>query len=1209
MEDLKLNIKFEVQALCKNINIKIEELTKTSLLHKLRAPVKDMRNPDFIYKPGAGGGGGAIQQPSPVATQPLPPPQPTQAPPAPLPPRPSTAEAGGETSGGGGMGGMSGGGLAVGLGAGGLGVSGAVIPPNPTPHPLPPLDIAIPPSLSHPSHRKLVSTAVERGIREIITGAVERSVSIALATTVHLVVKDLGRDPERYVALYKVYRICSMHANPAVRFLNCRMRSAASTMVNSLVTSLVHAICKEPLRMAISNHLRALLVPQLKDTVKDTAVIEQLIMQSAQDNIEVGVMCIEKISLERAAKDLDDALAREESGGGVGGGVNKLPPDLQELLRAPANISPAQLALYETFGKRNVAAAGSGLGGNGSGGASGGANAGAAGGVTHSQALEAYQVLYGRLEGALNKLHASYPGRELSLSMLGAGSEGGVAGGEGVGVINGIREILTITQRMPLHLRGEVAMLFCEGLFSKVMENIGGGGAASTHPDLLKIEVCVAILEGVRDACGGVAGVASGVSPKPFSPDILLWLSKYGGVTSNDEGCRKAYRHLLLVCVRAKLIRAPDLDRYLAHQMDGGKQLFYLEVALSCVKQCMMEGLGSVYDFPVSLDTVSKIRPTGMLLKKQLQRYLSDIKLLATAQEEGKLPIPNSAAAAAALQPSAPASVLGAIGGSVPSAGGAGAIGSAVVGGAVGSTPSTPVTTPPSSLYRVDPVFREQVTLLLDRFLRIHNALNDQVVNQIVTFLHQTGMLKTEEVCEKFFRVSVDVSVEACMKTITHASAPGAVGAAEGGVGTLNYTVIDALGRFFLLLIRLAEKDMLGIDMHLRSTLLSRILAAILRSLVEETESRKSAAQANPSQASALDTRPYYRILAYMSTDLGVPDPKSADTPPALLPTLTTYTQAYLSITPSTLPSFAFSWLQLVCKRSFLPHLLRTQKGWPLVHRLITSLLTFLAPFLQLAGMANGMGMLGLPDVIKKFYKGCLKVFLVLLHDFPEFLADYHLSLSDLIPLSCTQLRNVILSAFPRSMRLPDPATLSLSSLPSLLHSELHHTPRILTDYLTPLLPIKHHLDVYMASSSPLDLPAKLASALCTGGVGGVGGSGGVYNVSQMSALVVYVASVWVSGMQSGTIPLTASTPPPYELLKGVVRALDSEGRYTMLSVMANQLRYPNAHTHLFSHILLTLFADGVEGSDGGAADEGVQEQVTRVLLERLVVHRPHPVS
>ena len=50
---------------------------------------------------------------------------------------------------------------------------------------------------------------------------------------------------------------------------------------------------------------------------------------------------------------------------------------------------------------------------------------------------------------------------------------------------------------------------------------------------------------------------------------------------------------------------------------------------------------------------------------------------------------------------------------------------------------------------------------------------------------------------------------------------------------------------------------------------------------------------------------------------------------------------------------------------------------------------------------------------------------------------------------------------------------------------------------------------------------------------------------------------------------------------------------------MANQLRYPNSHTHYFSCVLLCLFAD--------AESEIVQEQITRVLLERLIVHRPHP--
>lgn len=51
---------------------------------------------------------------------------------------------------------------------------------------------------------------------------------------------------------------------------------------------------------------------------------------------------------------------------------------------------------------------------------------------------------------------------------------------------------------------------------------------------------------------------------------------------------------------------------------------------------------------------------------------------------------------------------------------------------------------------------------------------------------------------------------------------------------------------------------------------------------------------------------------------------------------------------------------------------------------------------------------------------------LVLLHDFPEFLCDYHFTFCDVIPPSCIQMRNIILSAFPRNMRLPDPSTPNL---------------------------------------------------------------------------------------------------------------------------------------------------------------------------------------
>ena len=60
------------------------------------------------------------------------------------------------------------------------------------------------------------------------------------------------------------------------------------------------------------------------------------------------------------------------------------------------------------------------------------------------------------------------------------------------------------------------------------------------------------------------------------------------------------------------------------------------------------------------------------------------------------------------------------------------------------------------------------------------------------------------------------------------------------------------------------------------------------------------------------------------------------------------------------------------------------------------------------------------------FYFILPRVLLVLLHDFPEFLCDYHYGFCDVIPPNCIQMRNLILSAFPRSMRLPDPFTPNL---------------------------------------------------------------------------------------------------------------------------------------------------------------------------------------
>ena len=62
---------------------------------------------------------------------------------------------------------------------------------------------------------------------------------------------------------------------------------------------------------------------------------------------------------------------------------------------------------------------------------------------------------------------------------------------------------------------------------------------------------------------------------------------------------------------------------------------------------------------------------------------------------------------------------------------------------------------------------------------------------------------------------------------------------------------------------------------------------------------------------------------------------------------------------------------------------------------------------------------------------------------------------------------------------------------------------------------------------------------------------------------------------------------------------LDTEVRYLFLNAFANQMRFPNTNTHYFSCTLLYLFAE--------SNTEAIQEQITRVLLERLIVNRPHP--
>ena len=223
--------------------------------------------------------------------------------------------------------------------------------------------------------------------------------------------------------------------------------------------------------------------------------------------------------------------------------------------------------------------------------------------------------------------------------------------------------------------------------------------------------------------------------------------------------------------------------------------------------------------------------------------------------------------------------------------------------------------------------------------------------------------------------------------------------------------------------------------------------------------------------------------------------------------------------------------------------------------------------------------------------RGALRVLLVLLHDFPEFLCDYHFALCDVIPPTCIQMRNLVLSAFPRNMRLPDPFTpnLKVDSLP-----EVAQPPRILTDVTEPLVAagLLTELDAFLSTRQPFAWLHELRGRLIN--------ADGTPKAQVLSALVLHVGSVGIAALQSAQAqPQALAHSAPMDIYQRLVADLSPDARYIMLNFIANQLRYPNNHTHYFSCVLLYLFSE--------TTDERVQEQITRVLVERLIVHRPHP--
>ncbi|CAO3609473.1 unnamed protein product [Cunninghamella echinulata] len=321
--------------------------------------------------------------------------------------------------------------------------------------------------------------------------------------------------------------------------------------------------------------------------------------------------------------------------------------------------------------------------------------------------------------------------------------------------------------------------------------------------------------------------------------------------------------------------------------------------------------------------------------------------------------------------------------------------------------------------------------------------------------------------------------------------------------------------------------------------------------------------------------KPFFRLLSFTFSDLLKLNMESVNSC-----ILACYCDALYTIQPLYVPGFAFSWLQLLSHRLLMPQLLMKsdRSGWKIYQKLVLCLLKFLTSLVSKQV---------LPMSTKVFYRGTLRFLVLLLHDFPEFLCEYYMIFAQVIPHSCIQLRNIVLSAFPLVMHFPDPLTpdLKLSLLP-----ECKQSPTIADSYTTILHDQQFDIKInqFMKHQQPSlynDIlhfiqPSSLDNNNQT-----------IIKEDVLNALVLYTATHTID------IPINKDNPA-IKLYSYLIHHMSARGSYLVLNAMCDHLRYPNNHTQFFSQALLNLFRE---------TPENIKEQITRILLERLIVNRPHP--
>ncbi|KAK4872711.1 hypothetical protein RN001_014740 [Aquatica leii] len=956
---------------------------------------------------------------------------------------------------------------------------------------------------SQPQLKGLVRSAIERAVQEWIVPVVDRAIKIALTTCEQLVRKDFALDGDEN-----------------------RVRSAAHCMIRYLTAGMVMITCRDQLLGAINTHMKSVLQTALMGaTTQQKEMIDQAASIIAQDNMELGCAFIQKTAIEKAIPEIDKRLMTEyelrkiarQDGRRYCDSIaltfqaDRMP---EQIRLKVGGVTPQQMAVYEEFARnipgflplteRDTAP------------------------FIHKPTVALEPPTHpptmfptSQSVVATDDITSVYEKLVIEVEQFiqATGNQSGFS------VMNSNMHVL---RECLMHaIRNRDMILSAMTLAQKCVEGLQEGlMSISNDPEhvILRFkEIYVRVLKAMQD-------------PRAFGQQ---WTNKH--ITRFLTECRDDLRYNLDTVdtlIRAGLINLPQYDLALTQLMDNGLNYLAVSFATQLVQLFLIEDrsnqLASESDFANTIELLAKIATHT----RQPPEGLTNVIELLRQSHDQNIFFGDRAPAGPSIH----------------------------IHNGILQVRSLNYEDPPGLMEKTDFLLRDWISIY-------HSQPSGRDSTKAFSmFVHQMnvhGILKTDDLITRFFRLSTQLCVEAVYRNVQEGNTNSST-----IIRAKCYHTLDPFVRLIALLVKHSgEANNVTTKIHL----LNKVLGIVAGCLLQDHEQRSGDFQ----------QLPYHRIFIMLFLELCSPEPVLET---INFQVLTAYCHTLHILRPSKAAGFCYAWLELISHRVFIGRMLAItpqQKGWNMYAQLLVDLFKYLAPFLRNAELAKPVTML---------YKGTLRVLLVLLHDFPEFLCDYHYGFCDVIPPNCIQMRNLILSAFPRNMRLPDPFTPNLKVD---VLQEITYSPRVITNFATLITPpqFKKDLDSYLKQRAPVTFLSELRSNLQVSNEPGMR-----YNIPLMNALVMYVGTQAISFIRNKSLTPNMSTiahSAHMDIFQNLAVDLDTEGRYLFLNAVANQLRYPNSHTHYFSCTLLYLFAE--------ANTEAIQEQITRVLLERLIVNRPHP--